>query len=72
MTLEEQEREFRRGYLDGMLAALDYIDEGKDIGWLYRFRDYVVDPWALGDCSEIVEPPLPDFYLETDSGWVRL
>lgn len=66
------EREYRRGYMDGFLAALDYVDEGKDIAWLYRFRDFVLDAWATGDCSEGVEPPLPGRYLETDEGFVEL
>ncbi len=69
---EGGEREYRRGYLDGMLAALDYAAEGKDIGWLYRFRDFVVEPWACDDCGRLVEPPLPGHYLETDEGWVKL
>lgn len=69
---EGHEREYRRGDLDGMPAALDYAGEGKGIDWLYRFRDFVIEPWAYGDCGQVVEPPLPDHYLETEEGWVKL
>jgi len=61
---EGHEREYRRGYLDGMSAALDYAGEGKGIDWLYRFRDFVIDPWAYGDCGKWLRRPCPTTILK--------
>jgi hypothetical protein len=68
----KSEEEYRRGYLDGFLAALDYVSEGKDIEWLYRFRNQVLTSWSTTDPDKLIEPPQPGYYLETDEGFVQL
>jgi hypothetical protein len=68
----EHEEGFRRGYLEGMLSALDYIsDDGLDVNQLYRFWEQVLDTWAFGNCSQVVEPPSPNDYEETDEGFTK-
>ena len=56
---EPAEEAYRRGYLDGFLAALDYVSEGKDIEWLYRFRNQVLNSWSATDTDHLIEPPQP-------------
>lgn len=69
---ENGEKEYRRGYLSGFLAALDYVAEGKDIDWLYRFRDQVLNSWSITGAGATIEPPLPSDYRETDEGFIQL
>lgn len=70
---ETADQAYRRGYLAGYLAALDYAGEGKDLAWLYRFRQQVLEQWAYNSPLTDDHPaPLPGHYVETEDGWIHL
>ncbi|RIK40330.1 MAG: hypothetical protein DCC55_15490 [Chloroflexi bacterium] len=66
------EQEYRRGYLDGFLAVLEYADDGNDLEWLRRFHEQVLWSWLKTGTDDLIPPPLPEEYSETDKGFIRL
>lgn len=63
---EPAEEAYRRGYNDGLQAALDYIDDGIPIGWLARWRLAILEEWMRQNTETMIFPPLADLYTEVD------
>lgn len=65
--VQENQREFsfRKGYVHGVLSAVDLLRGGSDWRHLQWWCDEVLFPWMYGDCDSIIEPPEPASWRET-------
>jgi len=59
MALSEKfdDRDYRRGYIHGYLAALDDQEAGKSLKDMTVFFNTKLWDWWEEDCSEFVVPP---------------
>lgn len=69
---ETGEEGFRRGYNDGMQAALDYLSDGMPAAWLERWRLAILEEWVRRNTDLMIMPPLADLYVERDGIFVPL
>jgi len=57
---EEREREYRRGYRDGMIQAYNYFPmrASKKTDSIFCWLMGELLDWCLGDCSHVIHAPL--------------